>query len=559
MERLRGAVKTEDAKNLAILLFAVLLLWVPRLEGAIDLRWDAGAYYILGTALAEGRGYRLLNEPGEIEAVQYPPLLPAVVAVVQKAVGTTDRVRAGHALRLLFFALTLTYTAAIYVLARQFLPPLPSLLVGTLSSLQQETVFLTDVCFTEIPYGLVTVLFVLASRRGAGPSAGILAAAAFLLRSSGLALLAAWVGEALFRRRAGQTLVRWAVAVVVVLLWQGNVARVMRSPDYQDPSYAYQRAPYQYYNVPYVENMKYVDPFRPDRGLLSGAHLASRLAGNAARMPVWLGGAVSTSAAYEEGAGEQADTWLGDPAIAGARRLLPRFLMGLAVLAGFAWLLRQGEWLIPLYLLGALTLISMTPWPRQFPRYLAPLTPFLALGLVGTFHWLSGRSRWVAGLRSALAVLMLMALAMQLKALGALYTRNSAVAVQVDRSGTRTTARLFYYEPSDRSFDESLDWLATQAAADAVVATTAPHCVFLRTGRKAVMPPMEADPAEAQRLLDTVPVDYLIVDELRFVDFVRRYGEPAVRAHPTLWELVYDRGGVRIYLRRPTERRHERT
>ena len=55
-------------------------LWVPRLTGPIDLRYDAGVYYTLGTALAEGRGYRLLNEPGEIEAIQYPPLLPLIVA-----------------------------------------------------------------------------------------------------------------------------------------------------------------------------------------------------------------------------------------------------------------------------------------------------------------------------------------------------------------------------------------------------------------------------------------------------------------------------------------------
>ena len=66
-----------------LLLLVCLALWVPRLTGPINFRWDASAYYILGTALAEGNGYRLLNEPGEIEAVQYPPLLPMIVAAVQ--------------------------------------------------------------------------------------------------------------------------------------------------------------------------------------------------------------------------------------------------------------------------------------------------------------------------------------------------------------------------------------------------------------------------------------------------------------------------------------------
>ena len=43
-----------------------IAVWIPRLEGPIDLRWDASAYYVLGTSVAEGKGYRLINEPGEI-------------------------------------------------------------------------------------------------------------------------------------------------------------------------------------------------------------------------------------------------------------------------------------------------------------------------------------------------------------------------------------------------------------------------------------------------------------------------------------------------------------
>jgi hypothetical protein len=473
---------------------------------------------------------------------------------VQKAVGSADSVRAGHALRLLFFTLSLAYAAATYFLARQFLPPLPSLLVGGLSSLHQETVFLADICFTEVPYGLVTVLFALALRCGRGLPAAVLAAAAFLLRSSGLALVGAWVGEAVLRRRVGQTVLRWAVAVVLVLSWQGYAARVTRSLEYQHPSYAYQRAPYQYYNVPYFENLAFLDPFRPEQGPLSGVELARRLAGNVARMPVLLAGAVSVSASDRQSPAGHLDARLGDPGVAWAARQVPRFLLGIAVLAGLAWLAQRGEWLIPLYVLGSLMLMSITPWAAQFPRYLAPLTPFLALALGGTVHRLSGKRSGVARVLGSLAaVLVLVAIGMQAKALFVLYTRNSAVAEQVDRSGTRATGRLFYYDRADRSFDESLTWLAAHAGPDAVVATSAPHTAFLRTGRKAVMPPMEADPAEAQRLLDSVPVDYLMIDELGFIELSRRYGEPVVHAHPAAWELVYDRG-VRIYQRRSTVR-----
>src|SRR6187401_1311006 len=73
-----------------VLLLVWIGVWIPRLKGPIDLRWDASTYYVLGTALAEGKGYRLLNEPGEIEAIQYPPLLPLAVAAHQRLLGTSD-------------------------------------------------------------------------------------------------------------------------------------------------------------------------------------------------------------------------------------------------------------------------------------------------------------------------------------------------------------------------------------------------------------------------------------------------------------------------------------
>ena len=67
----------------------------PPTPGPIDLRWDASTYYVLGSSLAQGKGYRLLNEPGEIEAIQYPPLVPLIVAAHQRVLGTSDPLKVG--------------------------------------------------------------------------------------------------------------------------------------------------------------------------------------------------------------------------------------------------------------------------------------------------------------------------------------------------------------------------------------------------------------------------------------------------------------------------------
>ena len=78
--------RREDLTCGAVLPLIWVAVWTPR----IDLRWDASTYYVLGSALAEGKGYRLLNEPGEIEAVQYPPLLPLIVTVHQRVMGSSN-------------------------------------------------------------------------------------------------------------------------------------------------------------------------------------------------------------------------------------------------------------------------------------------------------------------------------------------------------------------------------------------------------------------------------------------------------------------------------------
>ena len=102
------------------------------LRGPINFRWDASAYYVLGTALAEGHGYRLLNEPGEIDAVQYPPLLPMIVAALQLILGTNDYLQGGVRSSADLFRLVAILLLMSYALARKLLSPVYALFVGVM-------------------------------------------------------------------------------------------------------------------------------------------------------------------------------------------------------------------------------------------------------------------------------------------------------------------------------------------------------------------------------------------------------------------------------------------
>jgi hypothetical protein len=541
-----------DWRYLAALLLLAVGLWVPRCRGPLDLRYDAGVYYILGTSLADGRGYRLLNEPGAIEAIQYPPLLPAIGAAAQWVLGTDDPAVVGHWLRLGSVLLYAGYGAAVYLLSRRWLTPGYASVVALLSLIHSHTIFLSDFFAADVPYAFLTTLFFTV----AGPAAGLIAIAAYSLRTAGIALLAAWMGESLIRRRFRQALLRGGLAAAAVLAWTSYTGQVKTNLAFSTPAYAYQRAGYQFYNVDYAENLCYLDPFRPELGRVSRTEALHRVLDNLRGMPMTIGEGVSVHRGWWRGevekvnqrlSGVQIPAWVADAVMIG---------LSLPVLAGLVLLARRGEVLLLLYIAGSLFLIAVTPWPVQFVRYLVPLTPFLTLAFMlvlvaSTNQARATRSwRW-RGLKAVLLGAVALIGAQQLVTLYRSMSKYPSPAVLYDRAGKRHDYRLFFYDRSWQLHDEGLDWLARQAQPGEIVATSTPHWAYLRTSLPAVMPPFEADPGRAATLLDGVPVTYLIVDQLSFLDVGRRYTIPAIARAPDQWRLIYapNDSGPRIYRR----------
>lgn len=546
-----------DLGPLAAVLLATLATWAPRLSGPIDLRYDAGVYYVLGTAIAEGRGYRLLNEPGEIEAVQYPPLLPLLVAAHQKVLATSDPVVVGRSLRRTYCLLSVLLALATYGVARRFLAPTPALAATLLSCLSVYTYFLSDLLFAELPFTLASTLLILvsgSSGRFSASVSGLLAVSCSLLRSAGLAVLAAWVGEAILGRRFRQAALRGVVALVPIVLWQAHVRQVVRSAHYKRPAYAYQRAPYQYYNVPYAENAVLLDPFRPELGQAALSDMPLRTLRNARALEPTLGEIVSAPRNFWTIVFLRLVPFL-DPTLVRSIALVPLALLGLLVTFGVVVLMRSGERLVPLLVLASLGLVCLTPWPAQFLRYVAPLAPLLAVALVlgarESVRWLGSRGpRLRRAGRIGFGAAAIAVAALQVFTLRENFQRYHTKVRYTDRTGATSTGRLLYHDDSWRQFDTSLEWLEGQARSGEVVATSAPHWAYLRTGLKAVLPPFEVDTARAQQLLDSVPARYLVVDDLAFADVSRRYGAAVAEARPDLWTPVYTgSGSLRIYRR----------
>lgn len=545
--KLLASLPKAELAALITLLALAIAAWLPRLSGPIDLRWDAGVYYTLGTALAEGKGYRLLNEPGEIKATQYPPLLPAFVAAHQWVLGTSDPTVVGRALRLSFFALFVIYVFTVHTLARSYLPLSYAFGVSVICLFNFHTHFMSDACFPEVAFALATVLFVLCHNKGGrffSVIAAATAVAAFALRTVGVSLLAAWVVEGMLKRKFKLAALRLALLLVTVAGWQFYIRSVEAESAYSHPAYAYQRADYLFYNVSYARNVFLSAPFSAGSGRASVAEIAGRSLNNFAQLPIRLGAAVTSERDAWEAQRDAANRALGFGLVPAWAPVAALALLGSLILGGIGLQLARREWIIPFYLLFSFAILSLTPWPKQFTRYFTPLAPFLALSLFLALRTLSVAIRriWPSRQKAISAVLVGTVISLILLEDGLtlvmMYRGMHQNVTYVDRSGERVAHRLFFYRDAYRALDAGLDWLKPRANPGDVVASSMPHWTYLRTGLKAVMPPFETDPVRAQELLDSVPVTFIIQDRGLDLD-TRKYLSPVIQAFPERWKLVY--------------------
>jgi hypothetical protein len=537
-----------NAIYIGVLVIATILSWIPRYRGPIDLRWDAGIYYVLGTSLAQGAGYRLLNEPGKIRAIQYPPGLPAIVAAHEIVLGSTDPRVVGPWLRRTWMAFSLISVILCFLFARRFLQPGYALLVALGFLFGLEVFFVSTLCFAELPYALTTLLFFLFHRRDGGIAGeiacAVLALCAYLLRTIGIVLLLAWVADAALRRRIGTATVRAMVALVPMAAWQGYIHTVEISPSYQHPAYSYQRDPTMFYNVSYVTNVGLRDPFKPELGRAHASDIAVRFFKNVARLPYYIGQEIIAA----EGVLFQINSVMRPLHIPLRLLNLVLYLFGCVALIGICLQLASGRFLISLYAAMTLGIICLTPFSGQMLRYLSPIYPFLAVAVFEAAGRL-GRFRSRTAGRMAMAVSGVAILCGALSCFAMSERKILDLAKFKTPSGETASYRLMYFPTEVASLWNALQWLRANAPRDSVVAASMPGWVYLETGFRTIMPPFFLDPGAAEPAIESARVDYLVLDH---VVMERHFNERfinLVTSFPDQWRLLYAAPGAQVYVR----------
>ena len=304
-----------------------------------------------------------------------------------------------------------------------------------------------------------------------------------------------------------------------------------------------------------------VDPFRPEAGRARPNDLFARVLRNVVEIPLALGetcwfakefGLYFWEKLHRKLGISRAPDW--QPRISGAISIC---LMSVGLLGVIGAVLNATgrEWFLSLYFALTLGMVALTPFQSNFWRYLAPVTPLTLIFIVSALLMIVGwfGRRWAlartAGLFLTTAPLAGMWLVQIIIARDLL--RNLRPVSYYDTAGRERLLRLLTYEPHWHSLDHAFEWVRRNAEPKAVVATSVPHLAYLRTGHKAVLPPLEPDPEQANRLLDEVPVSYLVLDDLGRPPISENYAAPVVAHRPNNWRLVYTEsdGGTKVYER----------
>ena len=461
-----------QAIGAAVGIVAIAAIYLLRINRAAGLMVDDAYYVMLGRALAEGSGYRLINSATVQMLPLYPPGFPFLLSLVFRAAPdfpeNVPLLKAVSVIALLVTTL-LTY---VYLRRRQVTPLLSATAAAGVAIMPAFVFLATSTLMSECVFALVQLSAVVVLDRTADSSrartkwlivaGAVLAAAAVLIRSAGMGLAIAatlwFVG-----RREWSRAVLFATAVALCLLPWMTYARLHAPTTEQRHQhggavvYSYQEQVWmQWAGSPRSGTATFVDlPARVATNLTDvfGRGFIGIFAPALLRGPVESGEeVVSLGGRVGIRMGSMGNT---------APTFVISLVFGAVILLGYVLSVRNrvtvAEVLVPV----ALAIILI--WPFWSFRFLLPLTPYFF------FYFITGiRSDAIA--RVALMCLIGLNLADHGR-----YVAAGRVEGQELRIWLREAEEV----------DAALGWMK-QHAGSGIVATTNPALVHLRTGLKTI-------------------------------------------------------------------------
>lgn len=450
----------------AVALALALAVYLVRLNLVAGQYVDDAWYVLLAQAIASGQGYHLISAPAELALILpfSPPGFPLVLAAVAAVTPAFPaNVLALKIVSILAMAGVGVLSATYY---RDRLVPAPfAIALALVVVITPAFVFLaTSTVMSEPLFTLAELGAIVLAGRRRPVLAGLAGAAAVLVRSAGLPILAAvtiWYLVRRDRRSAGLFL---TTAVVVLLPWM-IYARAYATP--LEVRLAHGGA----HVFTYAEQVWMRRAGESQSGRISVTEVPARVVTGLVDVFGRDAGAIVLPELYrspiESGqetmsvGGRRSDLSAGSMGNT-AGTMIVSGLLTLLALAGFVARWRRGagaaEWFVPL------ALVPVLLFPHWAYRLVLPLAPFFFGYLVDGLQALT--NAWTRVLRISLTCLV-----------GLHVADHAMYRIQIDNAVWLADAR---------EGAEVTDWMRRELTGPGAVASTNPALIFLRTGRRGV-------------------------------------------------------------------------
>jgi len=496
----------------ALCLPTLLFVWNNRDVPHFGVLQDDGMYLIDGKALAEGAGYRILSLPAQPYDTRYPPLYPLYLSLAWRAAPSYPA-NLAVAVMLSWLWLPVVLLLGYWWCVRQrFTVPLIWLTVGLfalnpyvlffVSNLGSETMFMVFLLGTMLVAELNGWRWALL--------AGLIAGAAYLTRTSGIALLPAAIAYYCWKKQAREA-VCFTLGMLPAVAGWAAWSRLHAAPGHDVVTLCY---------------TNYLGYYFTNVGWDNIAHVVAR---NTGALLEAMGSLVFP---------QMMEGWL-------AKVIL--WPLAGAMIVGCIRMVRQGHARLYAFF-GLVSVAMLLVWhyqPNQ--RFILPLAPLLLAGfcfeMVELARWFQQGNRGLAvrGFAMVLVTVLTGGLVLQI-------CMDVGVVPQLARNDRLNT----------RAYRSMYEWIARNLPADANILWQDDTALFLATGRHSVsyvVPPREfeatgGDAGEAgrfrgiDRFAREQELGYVLVAKVG----LRRNEEVLkVAAADTGLELVHEEAGGILY------------
>lgn len=485
------------------------ITYFSALDPRIGVGYDDGHYVALARALAQGKGYSQAYVPGNPPESQYPPGYPLLLSLVWLVAPDFPGNAVGF--KVVSAAAALVFAALVYGWMRWRKENTFLAVSAILLTLFNPLIFgLATSAYSEMGFGACTVLALWtiewydsldkAEWRGL-LAATVAIAAAFYVRTFGLALVGAGVLYLLAQSHRPKAFALGAASLIVVAPW------FVRNAFLPGDGYGYS----QQFLLRSME--------QPELGTISGLELIVRVVLNLrAYLLAGLPGAIMPSQVPLTFVNLDSGLRVGSPFL-GSDLVLAVLVVG-ALLSQMAFRRALADYYVAIYLgIGLL-------WPWEPTRFLVPLIPLLytSLGSFGA-ELVKGMGKYPSTWRLT-----------QYVSVGAL---GVFLAANVWTLFTFAMSTRLQVEPPEWSARQQLfDWLKAKTPEDALLAAMNDTQVYLYSGRAVVR-----ELGTFDRITQS-HVDYVVLIPYGGVmvegDLSRMRFDPVNRAHPESFRLLYD-------------------